>query len=223
MGQLVKMKLLGYNDNLFNDLKGQITLQINPATLQYQKGIDYGGGESIGTSADDKKFDKHKTTTLSFDTYLDETGVVPLETGNIPDTIELFESVVYDLNSETHEPCYIQVNWGSFLFKGRLSAAGYDYTLFRPDGSPLRVKLSVTVEGYMAKQAELKTVGRQSPDLTRVVRVVAGDTLPLLCHRIYGDPTYCTDVARVNGLSGLRGIPPGVELIFPPLQRGHGN
>jgi len=44
-----------------------------------------------------------------------------------------------------------------------------------------------------------------------------GDTLPLLCHRIYGDPGYYLDVARHNQLTDFRQLRPGAKLHFPPL------
>jgi len=49
------------------------------------------------------------------------------------------------------------------------------------------------------------------------VVVKDGDTLPLLCHRIYGDSGYYADVARFNGLSSFRRLKPGLALHFPPL------
>jgi nucleoid-associated protein YgaU len=45
-----------------------------------------------------------------------------------------------------------------------------------------------------------------------------GDTLPLLCERIYGDPGYYIDVARFNGLVHFRCLEPGTRLHFPPLE-----
>jgi nucleoid-associated protein YgaU len=49
------------------------------------------------------------------------------------------------------------------------------------------------------------------------VLAVAGDTLPLLCARIYGDSSYYTDVARFNGLADVRSLRAGQRLHFPPL------
>ncbi len=63
----------------------------------------------------------------------------------------------------------------------------------------------------------VKEAGRGSPDLTHLVTVRAGDTLPLLCERIYREPGYYLDVARINGLSAFRQLQPGSRLRFPPL------
>lgn len=51
-----------------------------------------------------------------------------------------------------------------------------------------------------------------SQDMSHLVTVRAGDTLPLLCKRIYSDPAYYMEVARVNRLVNFRNV-----LRFPPL------
>jgi nucleoid-associated protein YgaU len=59
----------------------------------------------------------------------------------------------------------------------------------------------------------------ESADLTHVRLVKAGDTLPALCERIYGEPRMYAEVARANGLDNFRDLRPGMQLRFPPLAR----
>jgi nucleoid-associated protein YgaU len=92
-----------------------------------------------------------------------------------------------------------------------------NYTLFMPDGTPIRAKMAVTFKSYASEAQLAKGAYKQSPDVTHLVTVQAGDTLPLLCHRIYGDSRYYAKVAAFNGLSNFRGVPPGTQLLFPPL------
>ena len=49
-----------------------------------------------------------------------------------------------------------------------------------------------------------------------------GDSLPLMCHRIYGDARYYLEVARTNALVDFRSLRPGTELLFPPLEKEPG-
>jgi nucleoid-associated protein YgaU len=71
--------------------------------------------------------------------------------------------------------------------------------------------------GFMStKEAEAKNQ-TSSPDLSHLVEIKAGDTLPLLCHRIYGDPAYYLQVARFNGLKDVNRLTAGARLHFPPL------
>jgi nucleoid-associated protein YgaU len=59
----------------------------------------------------------------------------------------------------------------------------------------------------------------QSPDVTHLRTVMAGDTLPLMCFRIYGDSRYYSEVAKVNNLDHFRRLQPGEALMFPPLEK----
>jgi nucleoid-associated protein YgaU len=70
----------------------------------------------------------------------------------------------------------------------------------------------------MSGEEEKLSADASSPDLSHVVQVRQGDTLPLLCHRIYGDSRYYLKVAQFNGLQQFRSLPPGLRLHFPPLE-----
>lgn len=225
-GTPVKMTIFGYSDETFSKDFGSIEVQINPASLHYSRKAAYNYGGYMGTSVPANTFYMLKNASLSFDFIFDETGVVPLRAGNvdksIPEMIELLEKVVYNINGETHQPNFLKLSWGSFVYKGRLTSLDYDYTLFRPDGSPLRVKVKLAIDGWLDTLTEAKTVGRQSPDLTRVVTLTDGETLAMWCEKIYGDSSYCVDVARANGLAGFRHLEAGTQIVFPPLKRNNG-
>lgn len=58
-----------------------------------------------------------------------------------------------------------------------------------------------------------------SSDLTHYRTVKKGDTLPLMCYRIYGHSKYYWQIAKVNGLSNFRELQPDNELFFPPIEK----
>ena len=97
-----------------------------------------------------------------------------------------------------------------------------EYTLFKPSGEPLRVKIKLSFGGFMSKGEEAKKANRSSPDLTHHIEVRAGDTLPALCYRIYRDSSYYTEIARINNLTSFRTLQPGTRLSFPPLRKSYG-
>ena len=66
---------------------------------------------------------------------------------------------------------------------------------------------------------EGKKFHKQSPDMSRLITVKEGETLPYLCHKIYGDSRLVLQVARFNNLGGFRNIPAGTEAVFPPLKK----
>jgi nucleoid-associated protein YgaU len=108
--------------------------------------------------------------------------------------------------------------WGSLLFFGRLKTMSSTYTLFTPGGDPLRAKIKMGFAGFLSTQEEARRAARTSPDMTHIVQFKAGDSLPLLCHRIYDDPTQYAAVAHYNDITNFREIEPGTRIVFPPLR-----
>jgi nucleoid-associated protein YgaU len=111
--------------------------------------------------------------------------------------------------------CTNRVGQSDFL--RRAEGMKFDYTLFKPNGEPLRAKITLNFVEYISPGEMGKRKQPSSPDLTHLITVKAGDTLPLLCDRIYRDSGYYMEVARINGLSSFRNLTPGTTLKFPPL------
>ena len=131
--------------------------------------------------------------------------------------IELLKNVVYTYVGSKHEAPIVQLKWGSLLFYGRVESLTFNYTLFKPSGLPLRAKVTLTLIEYQSSEEISKEAAQESPDLTHLIEVKAGDTLPLLCYQIYQDCTYYIDVAKINNLTNFRDLKPGIKLQFPPL------
>jgi nucleoid-associated protein YgaU len=92
-----------------------------------------------------------------------------------------------------------------------------NYKLFRPDGSPVRAEVDAKFKEILDPELRVAQENDQSPDLTHVRTVKDGDTLPLYCKDIYGDPKYYIEVARVNKLISFRNLKVGQRIEFPPL------
>jgi hypothetical protein len=151
---------------------------------------------------------------------VDGTGVVPIPGGlTVDQYIKQMGALVYEYKGSSHRPCYLKISWGTQVFKGVCKSISIKYTLFNPDGSALRavIKLSLLESISLAMKAQLSK--KSSPDLTHMRTVHAGDTLPLMTHRIYGESVHYMEVARVNGLNSIHAIKPGDELYFPPLKK----
>jgi nucleoid-associated protein YgaU len=194
---------------------------INPAEFKHTAGISYDRQKVLGESASSPKFSAVEDEKVSFALVLDGTGVVPGAAGVPPSVrsqIEQLRQVIYDYVGTLHEPPHVRLLWGTLIFFGRLESMSTQYTLFKPSGEPLRARVELSFTGAMSRRESELVSNRSSPDLSHRVLVREGDTLPLLCHRIYGDPGYYLDVAAFNGLSDFRRLPPGRQLHFPPLE-----
>jgi hypothetical protein len=204
------------------DRSKSFTAMLNPTDFKHQRAISYNMKKTLGQVGADTKFAAVNPDSVNFAILLDGTGAVPGVPGQAPlevaQHIKNLNDVVYKYDGEDHEPNHVRVLWGTLILYGRLSSMSLNYTLFKPSGDPLRAKVDLAFVGFMStKEAEL-AANRSSPDISHVVEIKAGDTLPLLCNRIYGDPAYYTDVARFNGLDDFRKLRPGSRLHFPPLE-----
>jgi nucleoid-associated protein YgaU len=189
--------------------------------LQYSGASDAGNSGAVGKSAAITKFSKAEAEKLDFSMTLDGTGVVPDAEGQtVADQVTKLRDIAYDYDGDTHEPNPVKIVWGDGLegFYGRLTSMNLEYTLFHPDGAPLRAKISLSFVEAVTEAMEAVEANRSSPDMTHMVMVREGDTLPLLCHRIYKDAARYLEVARVNNLDGFRALSPGTLLRFPPIR-----
>lgn len=210
-----KLNIIAYSDEQFTRKIGEQALQINPETYSHNHVATYNPAQTTDTAGTTTKYSKIEPETVSFSFYLDGTGVVSKL--NLSNAIKQFKQLVYQYNGDIHSPNYLLLLWGDFIFKCRLTKLDIEYTLFDPDGIPLRAKLSPGFQQYLSPDDLAKISGKNSPDMTHLRQAGAGDTLPLMCQRIYGDSRHYLMVANHNGLTHFRDLQPGQSIVFPPL------
>lgn len=236
-GELKKMKIVAYTKPDYSDGSkvkgGEFQALVNPESYALEYKIEYNDKQGQGASSAQQKFKFTKPEELSFEFLFDATGVIPKasDTKSTPKPaqkpggddvtadLQQFKDLVTGYNGSSHQPNYLKLFWGTLLFKGRLTSLQIQFKLFRPDGRPLRAVAKATFKGSVEENFRIALENAQSADLTHVRTVKAGDTLPLLCHEIYGDSGYYLQVAAANQLSHFRDIQPGDDLIFPPLEK----
>lgn len=194
--------------------------KINPAGYDQKFVMQYGGDTGrrvvIGQAGQEVKFAAIVPGGLTLkEIVLDGTGVV--STTPVKNQVANLKAVVHKFDGGTHEPPVVQVAWGTLLFYGRVKDINVAYTLFKASGEPLRAKVTLTFVEFTPTPEMIKAAGMNSPDLTHLVEVRAGDTLPLLCEKVYSDGAYYLEIARMNGLTSFRELQPGMRLRFPPL------
>lgn len=197
-------------------------VMINPATLSRTLGICFSQDKAQGAIGSEQKFARVNPGKLSFEIVMDGTGVVASDSGGGPVDVKTqvkdLREVVSRYEGSQHDVNVVKVLWGTTLFYGRLDSLDIEYTFFKPDGDPLRAKVKLSFTEFLSKEEEVKKKANESPDMTHLIEVMAFDTLPDLCRKIYGDGAYYADVARINRLVNFRDIPPGTRVRFPPLR-----
>ena len=214
------MKITGYTDENFQQaFAGQpYTVMINPETIKWQRGIEYNEQQAPNTSAPSQKYKSTPVEKLNFDIVIDCTGIVDSKRVDMNQEISSLESIIYTYNGKIHRPNFVKVQWGkSLVFKGVLKSMDTSYTLFKPDGSPLRAKLSLGFSEYISPQSVEELDAKKSPDITHLITVVEGNTLPQLCEETWNDDSYYIQVAQYNELNKFRNLKGGQKLIFPPI------
>jgi len=207
--------------NVTVDDGASFEVMLNPSSYSHSYSIGYNKKDAIGQLGSDTKFSGVQPEKVSFDILIDGTGVVDVPdaaTSDVKDQVKDLADIIYKYDGSNHEPNHVRILWGSLIFFGRLESMSVEYTLFKPGGEPLRAKIKLSFSGFMSKEEEALRANRSSPDLSHLIEFKAGDTLPLLCYRIYKDCSYYLEVARVNNITNFRDIKPGSKLHFPPLR-----
>src|SRR5690606_25377152 len=105
------------------------------------------------------------------------------------------------ISSNTPSPPWVVFGWGTFTsFVAIVKQVQAQYTMFRPDGTPIRATCTFTLEEVPTTPPPRQnpTSGALATHRTHVV--VAGDTLPSVAQREYGDPTRWRALAEANGI-----------------------
>jgi nucleoid-associated protein YgaU len=214
-------------------------VQVNPTSYTLQHLLNYKYQRGQGFSGSQAVYSDSPPVTLQFEFLFDGTGVVPKPSalGDIPlvgaiasalspdkpfvvmQELDKFKKLVYAFVGNIHRPRQLLLVWGSLVFPCVLSSLNYRFTLFKPDGTPLRAIAACTFCESVPDAERVRRDNASSPDLTHLRDVREGDTLPVLANDIYGNPKLYLEVARVNKLINFRRLRPASRLSFPPLDK----
>lgn len=234
-GELIKLHIKAYEDATFQTevADGEFRTLLNPEKYILKYKVEQSRQQGSGTSTSAPRYNRTPPEDLDLEFFFDRTGVLINygETGDhdddfsydqgvgIADDVDLFKRVVYNYNGNEHRPNYLVIAWGALLFKGVLTELDITFKLFKADGTPLRATASAKFKGFVEDNLRVALENNTSPDLTHVRIVKAGDTLPLMAHRIYGNSKYYLEVALANKITNFRRLKVGQRIFFPPIDK----
>ncbi|MEI6333090.1 MAG: LysM peptidoglycan-binding domain-containing protein [Methylococcaceae bacterium] len=241
-GKLEKMLILAYadsqkaEDGVASNADDKFEALINPESYAIEYRFKFAEAQGQGSSGKQLKYESTEPLEMTFEFLFDGTGIIDGEwrtkkgdppvdgKGNPQDSIvegiQKFKRALLEYKGDSHEPRHLKLVWGkNSIFKGRATEVSINYKLFKPDGTPIRAVAKVKFKSSIEETKRALQEDKKSADLTHVRKVKAGDTLPLMCERIYGDSKYYLQIATVNRLSNFRSLLPGTELIFPPIDK----
>jgi hypothetical protein len=116
-------------------------------------------------------------------------------------------------------PPILAFAWGqNAFFDAYLQSVDAQYTMFKPDGTPLRATVTVAlVEVPNEPAGQNPTSGSRAG--RRTVRLVAGESLHSIAYREYGSAELWRGLAAENGIDDPLRVRPGTSINIPPRER----
>ena len=233
---LEKMKIQTFEDENYTVSAKSKTFLVMYNPTSYEQGFQntfdlakVDGGKDL------LKFKRINPNDFKIDLLFDATGVSGTgessATGNEidltskvkgKDTSEAITLLLDELNlinGDTHNIRFVQIEWGGQLFRGLLKSAKINHTLFKPNGKPIRSKLTLEFKEHIALKEQLAASKRTSPDLTKFIQVKGESRLPLMAFDEYENGNFYLEIARVNRLDNFRKLNAGQRLRFPPVEK----
>lgn len=214
-----KMSIVAYSNSKYSgNGKGKCSVKINPSSYTHDYQVNYDSIAAQGAPGTTLKFQSIPPETIDFEIYFDATGAIENNKVPVKTQLDQFKKICFDYNGSIHEPNYLIVSWGSLVFKCKLISMKVSYSLFKKDGTPLRAKANVKFEEAISVNNIAQEANNKSPDLTHLIIIKEGDTLPIICNNVYGDSSYYIDVAKYNNIVNFRNLKPGTKLYLPPIK-----
>lgn len=217
-----KLKIYSYPDADRKSSDNNMEVLVNPESYSQKITVKFSEKQAPGTTAKLPKFSKMEPQKLDFELLFDSTGVINGirdEKNGVESELAKFKELVLEYKGDKHRPRFLSIYWGTLKFDCCLENLDITYKLFRADGLPLRAIAKVGFIGSMDDTKRVNKENSQSPDLTHVRTVKHGDTLPLMCFQVYGDPKYYIEVAKANALNDFRNLTTGQKIKFPPIEK----
>jgi len=201
----------------------KILVMFNPEEYTLGKEINYAKVGVPGLNSPVLQFVHGNLQTLEMELFLDtyeahrEGGRELNAAGD--DVRKLANNVVglMNIDRSTHAPPVLLFTWSTLSFTCVLSRATQRFVMFKPDGTPVRARLTVTFSQYSNADLEAKAVKRETADYTKAHVVRQGETLAHIAAQAYGDPRLWRPIALRNGIDNPRRLRTGAELLLPQL------
>lgn len=207
----------GSTANPSGSVLGIVEFQFNPKELTIAKNATW----KRSTQRNAKKsappeFTGSDPSKLSLEMFLDATEKMD---DSVVKTVEkLFSCCVPTEKSRQAKkgsPPWVIFSWGGLTgFPAYVSSVSAKYTLFTPSGMPVRAVCTIALEEISGEQGgQNPTSGALAARDTHLL--VAGDTLPSVAYRAYGDAGGWREIAELNDIDDPLRLSPGTRLLVP--------
>jgi hypothetical protein len=223
--------------NADGSLGASIEVKFNPTEYTLNKGAQIAEVTIPGLDSPVLQFVRGQTETLSLDLFFDSTedGMDDSAT-SVTETTDQFYQLV-KIDGTTHAPPVCFFCWGSEFpgqrsyasmgggtgsqqrhgFKCVVESVRQRFTLFSPQGVPLRATLTVSLKEYKTLSEQIAEINKQSSDHSQTHVVATGETLSQIANDVYEDPSQWRAIADQNAILDPLNLTPGTVLEIPVL------
>ncbi len=216
---LVTAKIIEVDESGKNKGGGiTVSCMFNPFEYTVSKANSYEEKSKNNSDVPHVEFKKGGPQTLklslTFDTYEKQEDVSKL-------TNQLWKLMESKTRREGNKdkkvpPPEVAFEWGVFRFVAVITDMTQKFTLFKPDGTPVRAKVDVTLTQHI----DVNDYPGQNPTsgggpVQRVRQVVAGDRLDTIAYEVYGDAAKWRAIAVSNHIFNPLVLRAGQQLTIP--------
>jgi hypothetical protein len=216
-------------------LGAALPVRFNPTEYTLSKGAQFAEVQIPGLDSPILQFVHGQTETLSLDLFFDTTEFgIDDEATSVTTLTDQFYSMI-KIDGTTHAPPICFFAWGSEFpgqrtysamgtgsqqrngFKCIVDSVRQRFTLFSPQGTPLRATLTVQLKEYKTLADQIAQINPQSADHSHTHLVQAGETLAQIAAGVFNDPTQWRAIATANNILDPLDLQPAKMLTISPL------
>ena len=210
--------------------QGEIPCWFNPKEYSITKQNSWEVKAVTGTNLPVAQFTGGQARKLTLDLLFDSSDSnlkVREVTDKLFKMMEINPSLGSGGQKNSGRPPMVTFKWGSVVsFKAVCDNLSIQYTLFRPDGEPIRAQAKVSliqVEKAKDKSTNPGSSQGQNPTTRAIAGISShvvrdGDSLQSIAYSAYGDPTRWRPIAEANGIDDPLRLRRGTTLTIPRIE-----
>lgn len=196
----------------------RLTCRFNPKEITVSKSSQWTRSPNKGAQdASRPEFVGTNPRTLTMDLLFEgwEGGSGDVS-GDVEKLFEWTNPTAESVNNNKPQPPLVVLHWGQkSYFEVYVKQVNVNYTLFDPQGAPIRAVAKCTLEETpMSAEGQNPTSGGRPGTRTHVV--VQGESLQSIAHQEYRQATRWRAIALANGIDDPFRLRPGTSLLVPP-------
>lgn len=212
----------------------EIILAYNPTELSFDKGVQLAEITIPGLDSPLQQYVRGQAEKLSLELFFDTTdnGMAAGARSVTEDTDKVY--ALTRIEPTGHAPPQVSFVWGQTVpgrylprasgnhrresFRGLVENVKHRFTLFSPDGVPLRAIITLSIREFVPLHEQLARANKSSPDKTHAHVLRERETLSHVAASYYLRPQLWRPIAADNAIDDPRRLAPGRVLQVPAVR-----